>query len=338
MKNKLVSIAPMVDRTDRHYRYMMRQITKKTLLYTEMITAQAIIKGDRKWLLDFDPVEKPIALQIAGSRVEEMVEAVRIAEGWDYDEININVGCPSDRVSGNEMGAVLMAYPKLVGEMVAEIKKHTKKPVTVKHRVGIDGKNILPSTFPRTLLDTYDDMRYFVEELEKAGTDRYTIHARIAILEGLSPKENREIPPIRYEDVYRIKEEKPWLDIEINGGIKTPEDAMKHLERVDGVMIGREAYDNPVFMAFADRIKGKEPEVTRYDIIGKMMEYGKRYEESGGKAYTIVKHMLGLFHGVKGARKWKQALESRNVKENGIADTLEKAMEEMDEEVLHSKI
>lgn len=338
MKNKLVSIAPMVDRTDRHYRYMMRQITKKALLYTEMITAQAIINGDRNWLLDFDPIEKPIALQIAGSNVSEVVEAIKIAEDWDYDEININVGCPSDRVSGNEMGAVLMAYPDLVRDMVKEIKKHTKKPVTVKHRVGIDGKNILPDTFERTLFDKYEDMTSFVEKVEEAGADRYTVHARIAILEGLSPKENREIPPIRYEDVYRLKREKPHLEVEINGGIKTLSQVKEHFELVDGVMIGREAYDNPMFMAFVDRYFGLEVDVSRYEVVEAMINYGKRYEESGGKAYAIARHMLGLFHGVRGAKAWKQGLESRYIKELGIEKALLKAMENIPNDILHKKI
>ncbi len=338
MKNKLVSIAPMVDRTDRHYRYMMRQITKKALLYTEMITAQAIINGDRNWLLDFDPIEKPIALQIAGSNVSEVVEAIKIAESWDYDEININVGCPSDRVSGNEMGAVLMAYPDLVRDMVKEIKKHTKKPVTVKHRVGIDGKNILPDTFERTLFDKYEDMTSFVEKVEEAGADRYTVHARIAILEGLSPKENREIPPIRYEDVYRLKREKPHLEIEINGGIKTLSQVKEHFELVDGVMIGREAYDNPIFMAFVDRYFGLEVDVSRHEVVEAMINYGKRYEESGGKAYAIARHMLGLFHGVRGAKAWKQGLESRYIKELGIEKALLKAMENIPNDILHKKI
>ncbi len=338
MKNKLVSIAPMVDRTDRHYRYMMRQITKKALLYTEMITAQAIINGDRNWLLDFDPIEKPIALQIAGSNVSEVVEAIKIAESWDYDEININVGCPSDRVSGNEMGAVLMAYPDLVRDMVKEIKKHTKKPVTVKHRVGIDGKNILPDTFERTLFDKYEDMTSFVEKVEEAGADRYTVHARIAILEGLSPKENREIPPIRYEDVYRLKREKPHLEVEINGGIKTLSQVKEHFELVDGVMIGREAYDNPIFMAFVDRYFGLEVDVSRHEVVEAMINYGKRYEESGGKAYAIARHMLGLFHGVRGAKAWKQGLESRYIKELGIEKALLKAMENIPNDILHKKI
>ncbi len=338
MKEKIISVAPMVDRTDRHFRYMMRQITKKALLYTEMITAQAIINGDRRWLLDFDFIEKPIALQIAGSNLNEVVEAVKISEGWDYDEININVGCPSDRISGNEMGAILMAYPDLVRDMVKEIKKVTKKPITIKHRVGIDGKNILPDTFERTLFDKYEDMINFIEKVEEAKADRYTVHARIAILEGLSPKENREIPPIRYEDVYRLKRDKSHLNIEINGGIKTLEDVKKHLEIVDGVMIGREAYDNPVFMSFVDRYFNLEVNKSRYEIVEAMINYGKAYEENGGKAYAIARHMLGLFYGLKGARAWKQGLESRYIKELGLERALKRAMENVDDKILHEKI
>ncbi|MDP4089532.1 MAG: tRNA dihydrouridine(20/20a) synthase DusA, partial [Bacillota bacterium] len=199
----MVSIAPMVDKTDRHFRYFSRILTSKALLYTEMITCQAILHGDRNKLLDFSPEEKPVALQIAGSSPEEVYEAVRLAEDWDYDEINLNVGCPSDRVSGNCMGAALMAYPELVHDMLEAMRKATTKPVTVKHRIGIEGRNVLPETFTRTLFDRYEDMVNFVTTIKKAQVDRFIIHARIAILEGLSPKENREIPPLRYDEVYR---------------------------------------------------------------------------------------------------------------------------------------
>src|SRR5690554_5445791 len=196
----------MVDITDRHFRYFCRLLTKKSMLYTEMITSSAIIHGDRNKLLDFDSFEKPIALQIAGCDKKEIQKAVKIAEEWDYDEINLNVGCPSDRVSGNQMGATLMAYPDLVGEIIEAMKKETKKPITVKHRIGIDGTNILPNSLPKLVFDKYEDLEYFVKVLSNVGVDHLIIHARIAILEGLSPRDNRKIPPLRYDEVYRIKE------------------------------------------------------------------------------------------------------------------------------------
>ena len=192
----------MIDVTDRHFRYFTRLLTKKAMLYTEMITSSAILHGDRKKLLDFSPIEKPITLQIAGSDPKEIQEAIKIAEDWDYDEINLNAGCPSDRVSGNDMGAALMAYPDLVAEILAEARKVTKKPVTVKSRIGIDGTNVLPDTLKRVVIDEYEDLRHFVKTLKETGTNHFIIHARIAILAGLSPKDNREIPPLRYEDVY----------------------------------------------------------------------------------------------------------------------------------------
>ena len=318
MKKKLISVAPMIDKTDRHFRYFMRGITKEALLYTEMVTAQSIIRGNRNLILDFNPIEKPLALQLAASNVEELVEAVQIAKDWDYDEINLNIGCPSDRVSGNHMGAVLMAYPYLVRDMIKATKENTNKKVTVKHRIGIDGKGILDEIFERTLFDSYEDLKNFVDIIMEAKPDRLIIHARIAILAGLSPKENREIPPIRYEEVYKLKEEYPNIEIEINGGIKTEEQIDSHLEKVEGVMIGREAYDNPYFMRIIDKYYGKNPvSLTREEIALRMIPYIEEYEKKGGNPNSIIRHMLGLFHGVKGAKAWKNALSSVIIKELG---------------------
>ena len=327
MKKTIVSLAPMVDKTDRHFRYFLRGITKETLLYTEMVSAQSIIKGDRNYILDFDPIEKPIALQLAGSNVEELVEAVKIAEAWDYDEINLNIGCPSDRVSGHHMGAVLMAYPYLVRDMVKAIKEHTKKKITVKHRIGIDGKGILDESFEKTLFDSYEDLKNFVDIILEAKPDRLIVHARIAILAGLSPKENREIPPIRYEDVYRLKKEYPHIEIEINGGIKTLEQIKEHLKYVDGVMIGREAYDNPYFMKCVDPLYGeKEIDITREELALRMIPYVEDYENKGYHANAVIRHMLGLYHGVKGTKAWKNALSSPNIKKLGGKKAIEEAL------------
>ncbi len=318
MEKAIVSLAPMVDKTDRHFRYFLRGITKKTLLYTEMVSAQSIIRGDRNFILDFDPIEKPIALQLAASNVEELREAVKIAEAWDYDEINLNIGCPSDKVSGHHMGAVLMAYPCLVRDMIKAIKEETNKKVTVKHRIGIDGKGILDESFEKTLFESYEDLKNFVDIIMEAKPHRLVVHARIAILAGLSPKENREIPPIRYEEVYRLKREYPDIEIEINGGIKTEEQIKEHLSLVDAVMIGREAYDNPFFMKCIDKFYGlEENSLNREELALRMIPYIEAYEKEGYNANAIIRHMLGLYHGVKGAKVWKNALSSPIIKKLG---------------------
>ncbi len=318
MEKAIISLAPMVDKTDRHFRYFLRGITKKTLLYTEMVSAQSIIRGDRNFILDFDPIEKPIALQLAASNVEELREAVKIAEAWDYDEINLNIGCPSDRVSGHHMGAVLMAYPCLVRDMIKAIKEETNKKVTVKHRIGIDGKGILDESFEKTLFESYEDLKNFVDIIMEAKPHRLVVHARIAILAGLSPKENREIPPIRYEEVYRLKREYPDIEIEINGGIKTEEQIKEHLSLVDAVMIGREAYDNPFFMKCIDKFYGlEENPLNREELALRMIPYIEDYEKKGYNSNAIIRHMLGLYHGVKGAKVWKNALSSPIIKKLG---------------------
>lgn len=334
-----VSIAPMVDRTDRHFRYFCRLITKKSLLYTEMITTHAIINGDRSRLLDFDPFEKPLALQIAGSNPQEIYEAVKLAELWDYDEINLNAGCPSDRVSGNEMGACLMAYPELVSEILGAMRKATNKPITLKHRIGIEGRNILPSSFERTLFDRYEDMVNFVTTTERSGVDRFTIHARIAILEGLSPKENREIPPLRYEEVYRLKKEFPHLNIEINGGIKTIKEIEEHLKHVDGVMLGRIAYDNPFMLSEVDKLFYGDniSNITRRKVIENMIPYVEKTEEQGTAPHLILRHTLGLFFDKRGSKLWKQLITPPYPKGYKGRDILIKALEELPQEILDEK-
>jgi tRNA-dihydrouridine synthase A len=339
VKTPKVSIAPMVDRTDRHFRYFARLITRKSLLYTEMITTHAIINGNRGRLLDFDPFEKPLSLQIAGSSPQEIYDAVKLVEGWDYDEINLNAGCPSDRVSGNDMGACLMAYPELVAEMIAAMREATNKPVTLKHRIGIEGKNILPASFERTLLDRYEDMVNFVTTVEKSGVDRFTIHARIAILEGLSPKENREVPPLRYEEVYRIKKEFPHLNIEINGGIKNIEEIEGHLTHVDGVMLGRIAYDNPFMLAEVDRLFAcsNTNAVTRREIIEKMIPYVEKMEKLGIAPHLILRHTLGLFFDKRGSRLWKQLITPPYPKGYTGRDILLKTLDELPQEILEEK-
>lgn len=293
-----LSVAPMMEYTDRHYRYFMRRITQKTLLYTEMVTAIAILRGDRDKLLAFSPEEHPIALQLGGDNPEELGLAIEVAELYEYDEYNINIGCPSDKVQEGNFGACLMATPERVREIVAAMRSATDKPVTVKHRIGINGR------------ESYEELLEFVETVNRAGPDRFTVHARIAILEGLSPKENRTVPPLRYEDVYRLKRQFPSLEIEINGGIKSLDEAERHLEQVDAVMVGRAAYDTPFVFADADaRIFGAgKGALSRREVVEGMYEYIDRAQEAGYNPRNVIRHMLGLFAHQPGSRRWKQRL------------------------------
>lgn len=297
-----LSIAPMMDWTDRHYRYMMRRITRRTLLYTEMVTSAAIIHGDRDRLLEFHPDEHPLSLQLGGDDPEAIARAIEIAAQYGYDEYNLNVGCPSDRVQSGRFGACLMATPEQVARIVIAMQRVTDKPVTVKHRIGIDGR------------ETYEEMREFVDTVAATGVRRFTVHARIAILAGLDPKQNRNVPPIRYEDVYRLKRERPDLEIEINGHIKTIEEIRSHLTIVDAVMIGRAAYETPWIFATVDRdIFGENdsPGLSREDLVRAMLPYIQDEERVGTPPRRIINHMLGLFAGRPGARRWKQALSGR---------------------------
>ncbi len=296
-----LSVAPMMDRTDRHFRYFMRQITRHTLLYTEMITTAAIHYGDRSKLLGFSPEEKPLSLQLGGDNTEELAECAVIAEDLGYDEVNLNVGCPSDRVQSGNFGACLMAQPELVAKCVQAMQKRVTIPVTVKHRIGIDE------------CDRYEDLSNFVRIVSEAGCQRFTVHARKAWLKGLSPKENRTVPPLRYGDVYRLKQQFPHLFIEINGGIVTLKQIQKHLQFVDGVMIGRAAYDNPYLFATVDRdIYGEiiDP-LTRHEVIEKMLPYIDDWSSKGLKLHSISRHLLTIFGGVPGTKAWK-----RHISEN----------------------
>ena len=290
----------MMEKTDRHYRFFIRQITRHTLLYTEMVTTGAIIHGDRDHLLGFDPVEHPISLQLGGDDPDELSNSIRIAEAYGYDEYNLNVGCPSDRVQHRNFGACLMATPEHVRTLLSAMREATDKPVTIKHRIGIDGR------------ESYDELRSFVETVNEAAPDRFSVHARIAILAGLSPKENRSVPPLRYEDVYRLKRELPHLQIEINGGIHTLLGAAAHLDHVDGVMIGRAAYDNPWMLREADtRFFGTgkgDPLPTRDAVVAAMLPYLREWQARGRHPRSILRHTLGLFAFQPGARRFRQLL------------------------------
>ncbi|MEN9568760.1 MAG: hypothetical protein RLZZ69_3958 [Cyanobacteriota bacterium] len=296
--NLPLSIAPMMDRTDRHYRYFLRQITRRTLLYTEMITAQAILHGDRPKLLDFSPAEKPLVLQIGGDNPTLLAECAKIGEDWGYDAINLNVGCPSPRVQNGNFGACLMTQPELVATAVESMQQAVQIPVTVKHRIGVDE------------CDRYEDMVNFVKIVSEAGCTNFSVHARKAWLQGLSPKENRDIPPLRYEDVYRLKQDFPHLWIEINGGITTIEQTQTHLKSIDAVMIGRAAYDRPYLFATVDRDIFGENTIpkSRPEIVEAMLPYIDYWLGKGTRLNSITRHMLQLFAQQPGTKAWKRYL------------------------------
>jgi tRNA-dihydrouridine synthase A len=326
-KSFYLSIAPMMDWTDRHYRFFMRQITKQTLLYTEMVTTGAIIHGDKKRHLDFSPEELPLALQLGGDDPKALAECATIGEAWGYSEINLNVGCPSDRVQNGNFGACLMAQPELVATCIEAMKNVVKIPVTVKHRIGIDA------------LDRYEDMKNFVQIVSQAGADRFSVHARKAWLSGLSPKENRTVPPLRYDDVYKLKHEFPQLVIEINGGITTLGEAHHHLNFVDSVMIGRTAYENPYLFATVDEefYGPSKPIPTRRDILENMLPYIEYWTSQDVYLKHISRHILGLFAGKPGAKAWKRYLSENAHKSDAGVHTILKAMKQVPDEVLDER-
>ncbi|MCB9766324.1 MAG: tRNA dihydrouridine(20/20a) synthase DusA [Alphaproteobacteria bacterium] len=293
-----LSIAPMMDRTDRHFRALMRQVTRRTLLYTEMVTTGALLHGDPARHLDFDPVERPLSLQLGGDDPAALAACARMAETWGYDEVNLNVGCPSGRVQSGNFGVCLMGDPQRVADGVAAMRAAVSLPVTVKHRIGFDD------------LDRYADMLRFVDVVAAAGADRFTVHARKAWLKGLSPKENRNVPPLRYGDVHRLKRERPGLSIEINGGVRSLDAAAAQLAHVDAVMIGRAAYDDPLLFAPADRrfYDLDRDEVDAFEVVEGMLPYVARRTEAGDLLHHITRHMLNLFAGQPGARGWRRHL------------------------------
>jgi len=292
----------MVDWTDRHFRFFLRQLAPRSLLYTEMHTTGAVLRGNPDYILDFDPRERPLALQLAGDDPVDLAKAVTKAQAWPYDEYNLNCGCPSDKVQEAHFGACLMGEPTLVADLVRAMKGATDKPVTVKHRIGIRGHGVVR--------EQYEEMVEFVEAVAAAGADRLIIHARIAILEGLDPKQNREIPPLRYEDVYRLKREFPHLSIEINGGFRTLEALVPQYEKVDGVMVGRAAYEDPYFMTAAERaVFGTPlPSITRRAVLEAMIPYFDEWQDRGLAPHKIYRHMTDLFAGFPGTRRWRQLL------------------------------
>jgi tRNA-dihydrouridine synthase A len=291
----------MLDWTDRHCRYFLRLISRHTLLYTEMITTGALIHGDRERFLRYDPAEHPVALQLGGSDPEDLARCAQMAEDWGYDEINLNVGCPSDRVQNGRFGACLMAEPALVAECVAAMRAAVRVPVTVKHRIGIDER------------DSYAELVDFVGHLNAVGCDAIIVHARKAWLKGLSPKENRDIPPLCYAVVRDLKRDFPALPIAINGGIETLDAAVEFLSDLDGVMIGRAAYHNPWILAEADRrVFGDEhPIPTRRQVLEAFIPYAERQLTAGVPMNAMSRHLLGLFQGQPGARAWRRRISEQ---------------------------
>lgn len=313
-----LSVAPMLDWTDPHCRYFHRLLSRHTLLYTEMVTTGALLHGDVVRHLRFDPAEHPVALQLGGSEPADLAACARLGAQWGYNEINLNCGCPSERVQRGAFGACLMAEPQLVADGVKAMRDAVDLPVTVKHRIGIDRE------------ERYGFVRDFVGTVAEAGCQTFIVHARNAWLQGLSPKENRDIPPLRYELVYRLKQEFPQLTIVINGGVKTDADLHTHLAHVDGVMVGREAYHNPWWMASWDaNFWGTEPQGrTREAVEADMVRYMERQQrEHGTSWYAVARHMLGLYHGQSGARGWRRVWSDHRLKARPPAEVMALAHE-----------
>jgi tRNA-dihydrouridine synthase A len=308
--------APMMDWSDRHCRYFFRQVAPDALVYTEMITTGALLHGDIARHLEFDPAEHPVALQLGGSEPADLAHSAKLGESWGYDEINLNCGCPSERVQRGAFGACLMAEPRLVADCVKAMQDAVALPVTVKHRLGIDS------------IEDYGFVQRFVETVAKAGCRTFIVHARNAILKGLSPKDNRQVPPLKYDYVYRLKSDFPECTIVINGGIDNVDDALKALVSVDGVMLGRAAYHDPYMLLALDRaIFGSKYTITRQDVVERMWHYARREVTRGTPLHAITRHILGLYHGQPRARKWRQMLSDSRLLAPNDPDLILRARE-----------
>ncbi|QSX40290.1 tRNA dihydrouridine(20/20a) synthase DusA [Shewanella cyperi] len=316
--NRTFSVAPMLDWTDRHYRYFARLMSKEALLYTEMVTTGAILYGRGDYLA-YNEEEHPLALQLGGSDPKDLAACARLAEARGYDEINLNVGCPSDRVQNGRFGACLMAEPTLVAECVDAMRQQVSIPVTVKTRIGIDEQ------------DSYEFLTDFISKVEAAGCDTFIIHARKAWLQGLSPKENREIPPLDYDRVYQLKRDFSQLSISINGGVTSLEQAKEHLQHLDGVMVGREAYQNPYILAGVDTelCNRTSPVITRDEVIGKLLPYIGKHLAEGGRLNHITRHIIGLYQGLPGSRAWRRYLSENAHKPGAGIEVVEAAIKAM---------
>jgi tRNA-dihydrouridine synthase A len=315
--DRRLSVAPMMAWTDRHCRYFLRLITSRALLYSEMIPTGAILRGDRARFLDFDPAEHPVALQLGGAEPDALARAAAFGEAWGYDEINLNVGCPSDRVQNARFGACLMAEPALVADCVAAMRRAVALPVTVKTRIGIDHQ------------DDFDFLRRLVEAVAGAGCRTIIIHGRKAWLCGLSPKENREVPPLDHGRAHRVKAEFPELEVIVNGGLRTLDQVQAQLAQVDGVMIGREAYQNPfVLVAWeGSLLGGTRPLPTRAEIVAGQVAYTRRQMAVGVPLIAITRHILGLYNGLPGARAWRRHLSEHAHRPGAGAEVIQAASE-----------
>lgn len=310
----IIAVAPMMDWTDRHCRFFHRQLTRHALLYTEMVVADAVIHGDRARLLGFSPEEQPIALQLGGSDPAKLAIAASVGEAFGYHEINLNVGCPSDRVQSGAFGACLMKTPDLVADCVEAMKRAVSIPVTVKCRIGVDEQD------PKVALDD------LAEKVFEAGADALWVHARKAWLQGLSPRENRDIPPLDYDRVYRLKDKYQERFIGINGGIASLEECRRHLDRVDGVMLGRAAYQYPLILAGVDDLIGRQAGDLDYGrLIEAMADYAEAHIAAGGRLAHVTRHMVGLFQGLPGARRYRQILSTEATRPGAGPDVLRAA-------------
>ena len=317
-----LSIAPMMDCTDRHFRVLMRQITKKSLLYTEMIVAQALhFSKNRNKLLDFDEIEHPISIQLGGDNPNLLSEAAQIAEDWGYDEINLNIGCPSPKVKSGNFGACLMERPKVVANCIEKMKQSCNLPITVKHRLGIDN------------LDSDDYLLQFVDNCSIAGAERFIVHARKAWLNGLNPKENRTIPPLQYERVQKLKNNRPNLIIELNGGINSIEDCIRALKIFDGAMIGRSVYSHPfIWKEIDSTIYGQKKEyLSRSRIIKKMIPFAQKHIENDGRLWQISKHILNLIENIPNAKKLRQELSEKCQNQKADVSILKKIAQQLED-------
>ena len=317
MPHPLFCIAPMLDWTDRHCRFFLRLLSRHVRLYTEMVTTGAVLRGDRQRLLAYDPAEHPLALQLGGSDPADLARCAHIAAEWGYDEVNLNVGCPSDRVQSGRFGACLMAEPELVAECVAAMRAAVAIPVTVKTRIGIDER------------DSYAELADFVDRVAAGGCETFMIHARKAWLRGLSPRENREIPPLRYAVVHQLKRDFPDLTVVLNGGLTTLDQAAEQLRQVDGVMIGRAVYENPYLLAGVDQrfFGSSESPFSRDQVVETFTPYIKEQLRQGTPLHCMTRHILGLFQGVPGARAWRRTLSEQACRRGAGVEVVVAALE-----------
>ncbi len=313
--DRSLCIAPMLDWTDRHCRYFHRLLSKHTVLYTEMVTTGALIHAEADRFLQFNELEHPVALQLGGSNPADLARCAKMAEDYGYDEVNLNVGCPSDRVQNGRFGACLMADPELVAECVNAMQQQVAIPVTVKHRIGIDDQ------------DSYELLHNFVSTVADAGCETFIVHARKAILKGLSPKQNREIPPLIYDRAYQLKQDFSQLEIIINGGITNFQQANEHLQQVDGVMIGREAYQNPYLLSRADQdiYQQDYPQLRRHQVMEGIFEYVEQQLSQGAQLGWIARHILCLYQGLPGAKRFRRYISENAFKEGADVEVLRTA-------------